>query len=94
MPETNGPLSFLCSGKVDESAFYVSPDELNANPISNIKTFKSSYQLSFHRRVEEASPGSVFRGTRKDGIFSTGYYIGQVYFLAFKHKLAYNEITN
>jgi hypothetical protein len=41
-----------CSGKVDESSFYVSPYELNVNSISDIKTLKPSYQLSFHRRVE------------------------------------------
>jgi len=28
------------------------------------------------------------------GIFQTGYCIGQVYFLAFQHKLAYNNLTN
>ena len=46
------PLSFSCSAKVDESSFYISPDELNANSISDIKTFKSSYQLSFDQRVK------------------------------------------
>jgi hypothetical protein len=40
------------SRKVDESSFYIRPYELNANSISDIKTFKSLYQLSFHRRVE------------------------------------------
>jgi hypothetical protein len=40
------------SGEVDESSFDISPYELNASSISDIKTFKSSYQLSFHRRVE------------------------------------------
>jgi hypothetical protein len=29
--------SSSCSGKVDESSFYISPDELNANSISDIK---------------------------------------------------------
>jgi hypothetical protein len=29
--------------------------ELNANSIPDIKTFKSSSQLSFHRRVEQAN---------------------------------------
>jgi hypothetical protein len=37
-------VSSSCSGKVDESSFYISPDELNANSISDIETFKSSYQ--------------------------------------------------
>jgi hypothetical protein len=46
------PLSSSCSGEVDESSFHISPDELNANWISDIKTFKPSYQLSFHRRLE------------------------------------------
>jgi hypothetical protein len=46
--------------KVDESSFYISPHELNANSISGIKTFKSSRHFSFHRRVEEANPGSFF----------------------------------
>jgi hypothetical protein len=45
-------LSPSCSSEVDESSFYISPDELNANSISDIKTFKPSYQLSFQRRVE------------------------------------------
>jgi hypothetical protein len=45
-------LSFSCSGEVDESSIYIGPYELNANSISDIKTFKSPYQLSFHRRVE------------------------------------------
>jgi hypothetical protein len=45
------PLSSSCSGEVDESSIYISPYELNANSISDIKTFKPSYQLSFHRRV-------------------------------------------
>jgi hypothetical protein len=31
------PLSFSCSGKVDESSSYISPYELNANSISDIK---------------------------------------------------------
>jgi hypothetical protein len=53
-------LSSSCSGKVDESSFYISPCELNADSISGIKTFRSSYQLSFHRRVEQANPGSFF----------------------------------
>ena len=44
-------LSLSRSGEVDESSFYISPDELNANSISDIKTFKPSYQLSFHRRI-------------------------------------------
>lgn len=46
------PQSSPCSRKVDESAFYISPYELNANSISDIKTFKPLYQLSFHRRLE------------------------------------------
>jgi hypothetical protein len=46
------PLPSSCSGKVDESLFYISPYELNADSISDIKTFTPSYQLSFHRRVE------------------------------------------
>jgi hypothetical protein len=46
------PLSSSCSGKVDKSSFYISPYELNTNSTSGIKTFKPSYQLSFHRRVE------------------------------------------
>ena len=33
------PLSSSCSGKVDESSFYISPYSLNANSISGIKTF-------------------------------------------------------
>ena len=33
-------LSSSCSGEVDESSFYISPYELNANSISDIKTFK------------------------------------------------------
>jgi hypothetical protein len=41
-----------CSGKVDESSFYIRPDELNANSISDIKTFKSPHQLSFDQRVK------------------------------------------
>jgi len=53
------PLSSSCSGKVDESSLYISPYELNANSISDIKTFKSSYQFSSHRRVKEANPGSL-----------------------------------
>jgi hypothetical protein len=40
------------SRKVDESSFYISPDELKANVVSGIKTFKPSYQLPFHRRVK------------------------------------------
>jgi hypothetical protein len=53
-------VSSSCSDKVDEPSFYIRPDELNANPISNIETFKSSYHPSFHRRVEQASPGTLF----------------------------------
>jgi hypothetical protein len=41
-----------CSGKGDESSFYVGPDELNANSISDLKTFKPSYQFSSDRRVK------------------------------------------
>jgi hypothetical protein len=69
-------------------------DELNSNSISDIKTLKSSYQLSFHRQQEEASPGSFFGGTRKEGIIETGHCIVQAYFLAFKYKLAYNGFIN
>jgi hypothetical protein len=47
-------------GEVDESSFYISPYQLNANSISDIKTFKPPYQLSFHRRVEETNPSSFF----------------------------------
>jgi hypothetical protein len=54
------PLPSPWSGKVDESSFYISPDELNTNSISDIKAFKPSYQLSFHRRVRETNPGSFF----------------------------------
>jgi hypothetical protein len=39
-------------GKVDEFLFYIGPDELNANSISDIKTFKTLYHLSFDRRVK------------------------------------------
>jgi hypothetical protein len=46
------PLPSPCSGNVDESSFYIRPDELNVNSISDIKTFKPSHQLSFHRRAE------------------------------------------
>jgi hypothetical protein len=56
------PLSFSCSGEVDESLFYISPYDFNANSIFDIKTFKPSHQLSFHRRVKEANPGSFFSG--------------------------------
>jgi hypothetical protein len=45
--ESHSPLPSSCSGKVDESSFYISPYELNANSISDIKSFKPSYQLSF-----------------------------------------------
>jgi hypothetical protein len=41
------PLASSCPGKVDESSFYIGPYELNANSISDIKSFKPSYQLSF-----------------------------------------------
>jgi hypothetical protein len=58
-----------CSGKVDESLLEIGSDGLNANSISDIKTLKPSYQLSFHRWREEASPGSFFGGTHKEGIF-------------------------
>ena len=30
----------------------ISPYELNANSISDIRIFKPSYQFSFHRRME------------------------------------------
>jgi len=46
------PLPSSCPGKVDESSLYIRPYELNANSISDIKTFKPLYQLSFHRRLE------------------------------------------
>jgi hypothetical protein len=36
------PLPSPCSDKVDESSFYIRPDELNANSVSDIKTFKPS----------------------------------------------------
>jgi hypothetical protein len=45
-------MSSSCSGKVDKSSFYIGSYEPNANSICGIKTFKSSYQLSFHRRLE------------------------------------------
>jgi hypothetical protein len=45
-------LSSSCSGEVDESSFDISPYELSTNSTSGIKTFKPSYQLSFHRRME------------------------------------------
>jgi hypothetical protein len=54
------PLPSPRSDKVDESSFTIRPDELNANSISDIKTFKPSHQLSFHRRVESVNPGSFF----------------------------------
>ena len=37
--ESQFPLSSSCSAKAVESSFYVSPYELNANSISDIKTF-------------------------------------------------------
>ncbi len=46
------PLSSSCSRKADESSLHISPDEFKANSISDIKTFKSSHQLSFHWRVK------------------------------------------
>ena len=55
-------LSFFCPGKVDESWFYIRPDELDANSISDIKSFKTSYHLFFDRRVKEANPGSFSAG--------------------------------
>jgi hypothetical protein len=45
-------LSSSCSGKVGESSIDIRPYELNANWISDIKTIKPSYQLSFHRQME------------------------------------------
>jgi hypothetical protein len=33
------PLYLSCSGKFNESSFCISPDEFNANSISNIKIF-------------------------------------------------------
>jgi hypothetical protein len=39
--ESQFPLSSSCSAKAVESSFYVSPYELNANSISDIKTFIS-----------------------------------------------------
>jgi hypothetical protein len=56
------PLFSYCSGKVDESSFYISPDEFNPNLISDIKTFKPSHQISLHRRLGETNPGSFFCG--------------------------------
>jgi hypothetical protein len=50
--ESQSPLPSSCSSEVDESSFYISPDELYANSISDIKTFKPPYQLSFHRWLE------------------------------------------
>jgi hypothetical protein len=46
------PMPSPCSRKVDESSFHIRPYELNPNSISDIKTFKPSYQLSFHRRMK------------------------------------------
>jgi hypothetical protein len=40
-----------CSGEIDQSSFYISADQLNANSISDIKIFEPLYQLSFHRRL-------------------------------------------
>jgi hypothetical protein len=54
------PLPSFCSGKVDESSFYISPCDLNANSISDIKPFKPSYQLSSGREMEEANVSSFF----------------------------------
>jgi len=45
-------LAFIRPAKVDESSLHISPDELNANSISDIKTLKPSYQFSFHWRVK------------------------------------------
>jgi hypothetical protein len=45
--ESHPPTLFLL-GEVEESSIYIRPDGPNANPISNIKTFKFSYHLSFH----------------------------------------------
>jgi len=54
------PPALSLPGKVDESSFYISPYQLNANSISDIKTLNSSYQLSFHRRGKETKPDSIF----------------------------------
>jgi len=54
------PPALSLSGIVDESSFYISPYQLNANSISDIKTLNSSYQLSFHRRGKETKLGSIF----------------------------------
>jgi hypothetical protein len=40
--QSQSPCPSSCSDEVDESSFYISPDELNENSISDIKTFKSS----------------------------------------------------
>jgi hypothetical protein len=46
------PLPSSCSCEVDKSPFDINAYALNANSISDIKTFKPSYQLSFDRRVK------------------------------------------
>jgi hypothetical protein len=58
------PLPSSCSREVDESLFYVSPCEFNANSISDIKTLKSLHQLPFYRRVKYADSGFFFSTLR------------------------------
>ena len=53
------PLSSSCSRKVDESPLYICSDELTANSISDIKTFRSPNQFSYRRLLEDKNWGQA-----------------------------------
>ena len=58
----------LNSLEVDESPLYVCVDQLYANPVAYVDTFKPMHQFPFDRRTKKTDPRAFGARTRDDAI--------------------------
>ena len=59
-------LSRLC--KVNESSFHIGADQLDAELMADVQTFKTARQSTFNGRMQDTDPGAFGRCAGDDGI--------------------------
>jgi len=54
--------------KIDISALYICKNQLHAEPVTDVHTFKAAYKPSFNGRMQKTYPRAFIRCTGDDGI--------------------------
>jgi hypothetical protein len=67
-PVSETPLSFPKLLKVDVSALNIGSDQLHAEPVADVQTFKPFHQLTLNGQLEQTDPRTLLGCAGYDGI--------------------------